>query len=169
MAEKSMDMVIPARGKIEWNLNTIVILAGIAAGFVAWGVTLGTFSSNMTAMDNKFTREIERIDMRSDQRRAESEQRWRDHDLLHKERNSDNAANQAKTDERVRNLETETRKLENLTYRMTVQEAGLANFGKAFEGLTRLVNEQAIDTRIIKQIVEQMREAQGLPRRPTNN
>ncbi len=157
------------KGRIEWNLNTIIMLVGFLIGILTWGVSIGIFIGKVNEIDARFTREIARIDDRSEQRRLENGQRWRDHDQLHKDRAAENAAVDAKNDERIRGLETEARKLENLTYRVTVLEQSGANLTKSVEELKSALNSQASDIRIIKEIVEQMREAQGLPRRPSRS
>jgi hypothetical protein len=46
--------------KFEWNLNTVVILLGFAAGFVAWGATWRDVQ--VTSLSN--SQSIERLDKR---------------------------------------------------------------------------------------------------------
>lgn len=166
-------MTFPAL-KLELNLNTIIMVVGFLVGTVAWGVSWGSQVRDTVAIreemraenkriEDKFIVEIMRIDTRSEQRRTDSENRWRAHDELHKERSTENAAVFGKTDQRIDQLEAATREIDNIKYRTTVLEQGAANTTKAIEELKMLVNNQASDTRVIKQILEQMQRSQGLP------
>lgn len=157
-------MKFPERGKIEWNLNTIIMVIGFIIGILVYGITIGIFVSKTQEADTKFSREIARIDERSNQRRSETEQRWRDHDQLHKDRAADNAAKAAKDEERFRNIENEVRKIDQLTYRLTVQEQGAANLTKSVEELKVTVNGQASDLRVIREILQRLDPGPRTPR-----
>lgn len=54
MDDEDEDMHAP---KIEWrlNLNTLVVLAGFASGFVTWGYTFAEMRTNQTGNAEKIT------------------------------------------------------------------------------------------------------------------
>lgn len=149
-------MRLPPQGRIEWNLNTLVAGAGFLGTIVMLGVTWGTLRSNVEAMDAKFVREIARVDERTEAHRAENEKRWRDHEQYHKERLADVSAKTAADAERFRTIENDSRKIDNLTYRMTVQEQGAATLAKSVEELKVTVNSQASDIRVMREILQRM-------------
>lgn len=55
-----MNVSLPKVGPFEINLNTIVVLIGFAAGFVAWGYTLAELETGRTSNAT----DIDRIDKR---------------------------------------------------------------------------------------------------------
>lgn len=122
--------------KYEINLNTIVLIVGFGITTTAWGVTWGSFTSDVKAMDNKFTSEITRLDK-----------------------------NQALADERARATETEVRKIENLGYRMTVQEQASVAQTRSVDELKTLVTTIASDMRFVKEAT-QRNDAQRAGRQP---
>ncbi len=133
---KHEDTVMPPKGKIEWNLNTIVTLVGFAGGLVAWGITLGTFSSEMRAYETRFNTYV------NDQRVVAS-----------------------RNEERMRAVESDTKKTDNLAYRVTVVEQNAANTSQAIVELKSIVNSQSTDIKVMREILEQFRETQGFRRR----
>lgn len=51
--------------KFEWNLNTVVVLIGFAAGFVAWGYTIAELKSGRqinTTNINRMEIRLERLE-----------------------------------------------------------------------------------------------------------
>lgn len=148
------NMTMPPKGRIEWNLNTIIMLIGFVAGIVTWGISIGIFVGKVSEIDAKFTREIARIDSRHDQRITASDARWREHDQLHRDRNAENAARDAKSEERFRVVEQELRKIDNLTYRLTVQEASTATLTRTVEEIKTAIGTLASDVRIVREILQ---------------
>jgi hypothetical protein len=76
------------------------------------------------------------------------------HEELHRDRMAVLTGQEARTDQRLTALEAAARKLENIEYRMTVQEQGSANLAKSVEELKNTVNSLGTDIRVIREIVE---------------
>ncbi len=128
-------MELPKRAqKLEWNLNTIiqlVTLIGMCAGGVAIWVNKG--------------RDIEEL------------QNWKaGHELLHKERLVEVKAIEARNEERFRSLESEVRKIDNLSYRLTVTEQTSSSTAGAIKDLQGLLSQQAGDLKVIKEILQRV-------------
>ncbi len=135
-----MQMSIP-RGRIEWNLNTLIQLATLL-GMMIGGTTIWVNAS----------RDIEEL------------RTWRSaHDQLHKERLVDVKAVEARTDERFRNVETEIRKISNLEYRLTVSEQSTLNVVESVKELQGLVNRQGSDLRLALEILQRMENRTNTP------
>lgn len=129
-------MKMPEKGKFEWNLNTIVILGGIALGILSTGITWGVFASRLSSADEKT-------------------ELWQQrHEQLHRERLAQTAADGARTEQRLTQNEIALRKLDNLDYRITVAEQAGINTGKSIERLTETVNVQSADIRVMREIME---------------
>lgn len=132
-------MELPKRAqKLEWNLNTIiqlVTLIGMCAGGVAIWVNKG--------------RDIEEL------------QNWKaGHELLHKERLVEVKAIEARNEERFRLLESEVRKIDNLSYRLTVTEQSSTSTAAAIKDLQSLVSQQSGDLKVIKEILQRVEGGQ---------
>lgn len=132
-------MELPKRAqKLEWNLNTIiqlVTLIGMCAGGVAIWVNKG--------------RDIEEL------------QNWKaGHELLHKERLVEVKAIEARNEERFRSLESEVRKIDNLSYRLTVTEQSSTSTAAAIKDLQTLVSQQSGDLKVIKEILQRVEGGQ---------
>ncbi len=132
-------MELPKRAqKLEWNLNTIiqlVTLIGMCAGGVAIWVNKG--------------RDIEEL------------QNWKaGHELLHKERLVEVKAIEARNEERFRSLESEVRKIDNLSYRLTVTEQSSTSTAAAIKDLQSLVSQQSGDLKVIKEILQRVEGGQ---------
>lgn len=127
-------MHLPTRGKFEWNFNTIVVTIGFAVQLVAWGVTIGVVLNKQDASDAKFSAWIV------------------SHEALHRDRNGDARELQGRNDERFKAIEADTRKIENLDYRLTVQEQTTLSQTKVIEELKAAINTIASDVRVIKEI-----------------
>jgi predicted nucleic acid-binding Zn-ribbon protein len=56
------NMYLPEKGRIEWNLNTIVSLVGFMAMLVAWGITWGSLTSDMRQLSSDVDKLEERMD-----------------------------------------------------------------------------------------------------------
>lgn len=132
-------MELPKRAqKLEWNLNTIiqlVTLIGMCAGGVAIWVNKG--------------RDIEEL------------QNWKaGHELLHKERLVEVKAIEARNEERFRLLESEVRKIDNLSYRLTITEQSSTSTAAAIKDLQSLVSQQSGDLKVIKEILQRVEGGQ---------
>lgn len=126
--------------KYEINLNTIILVLGLAGVTAGWGAVWGQTTF-------KIDREI------SDR------QTWvANHEQLHKDRLAQVSAIEARTDQRLQTLETNLRKVENLEYRITVQEQGSQNLTRSVEELKATVNNLGTDIRVIREIVERDRQ-----------
>lgn len=69
----------------------------------------------------------------------------------------------ARSDQRIVALETTARRVENLEYRVTVQEQGAQTLARAVEELKTALANQGADLRVIREIVTRMD-----PRSPAN-
>jgi len=139
MGQEHGHMELPKRAqKLEWNLNTIiqlVTLIGMCAGGVAIWVNKG--------------RDIEEL------------QNWKaGHELLHKERLVEVKAIEARNEERFRSLESEVRKIDNLSYRLTVTEQTSSSTAGAIKDLQGLLSQQAGDLKVIKEILQRVEGGQ---------
>lgn len=139
MGQEHGHMELPKRAqKLEWNLNTIiqlVTLIGMCAGGVAIWVNKG--------------RDIEEL------------QNWKaGHELLHKERLVEVKAIEARNEERFRSLESEVRKIDNLSYRLTITEQSSTSTAAAIKDLQSLVSQQSGDLKVIKEILQRVEGGQ---------
>lgn len=129
------EAVIP-KGKFEWNLNTLVLIGGIVVGLASTAFTWGTFANRLENADAKTQEWITR------------------HENLHRERQSQVQNADTRMDQRILTLESESRKIENLSYRMTIAEQSNINTSKSIERLTDTVNQQSTDIRVMREIIE---------------
>lgn len=128
----------PKIGQFEINLNTIIQLVTLI-GMCAGGVTIWV---------NK-GRDIEEL------------QNWKaGHELLHKERLVEVKAIEARNEERFRSLESEVRKIDNLSYRLTVTEQSSTSTAGAIKDLQTLVSQQSGDLKVIKEILQRVEGGQ---------
>lgn len=125
---------MPSRGKFEWNFNTIALVVGFGTQLVVLGITIGVFKNQQEATDLKFTSWVTM------------------HDNYHRDRNGDAREQEGRNEERFRSIEADTRKIENLDYRLTVQEQTTLTQTKAIEELKTAINTIASDVRVIKEI-----------------
>jgi hypothetical protein len=130
------DETMITKGKFEYNFNTWMIIGGIALGLLSTGVTWGVFASRLENADTRVTDWITR------------------HESLHRDRQAQIQTADARLDVRITQLEGEARKIENLGYRITVAEQSNINTGKSIEQLTKTVNEQSTDIRVMREIIE---------------
>ncbi len=78
------------------------------------------------------------------------------HENLHKERQATVTGDTARLDTRLTALETATREMENIKYRVTVLEQGSLNLTRSVEELKTAVNGQAADIRVMLEILRRM-------------
>lgn len=121
--------------KYEINLTTITVAVGLAA--MLWDA-----SGRYVTLENqvaKLTTEAAN---------------WRDgHLQYHRERATDVSTQAARVDERIKQLETQNRTIDNLSYRMTVQEQGTTSLANAVNELRQTLNALSGDVRITREIV----------------
>lgn len=129
--------------KTEWNVNTIISLVGFLASFVLMGVSWGTLTARVDNLDEKFTQHV-----------SAEDQLWDDHQQLHKDRRAELVANTARTDDRIKVVESEIRKYDNLDYRITVQERAAAELRQTGEQLRDQLTAVASDVRVVKEILQ---------------
>lgn len=135
-------MQISRAPKLEWNLNTIIQIVTLV-GMVGGGIAIWVDKS----------RDIEDL------------QGWRtNHEQLHKERLVDVKANEARADERFKNIESDVRRLsgkaDNLDYRMTSSEQAVGGVVQTVKDVQQAVSAQSGDLREIKVIVQRMVKGQ---------
>lgn len=129
-------MRLPAKGKIEWNLNTVIALCGFAGLFVAWGIAWGEQSTTNKNQDEK----IEKIDRKFTEQISTG--------------SAERKQTDARFDERIRGVETEVRKIDNITYRITVQEQSTATLAKSVEDIKNSITTLASDVRVVREILQ---------------
>ena len=129
-------MKLPERGRFEYNLNTFVLIGGIAIGLASTGATYGYFTSQLTSADRET---------------KEWQQR---HEQLHRDRLAQTTADNARQEQRMTQAEGRLQKLDNLEYRITVAEQAGLNTAKSIERLTDTVNGQSADIRVMREIIE---------------
>ncbi len=133
---------LPPKGRIEWNLNTIiqlVTLTGMLFGFAA------TWINN--------DRDITDL------------QDWRkEHEQRHKERLVEVKAIEARFDQRLVGLESDLRKqasiADQLTYRVTTVETQASTMSQTVNEIQKQLSQQSGDLRVIKEILQRI-EASG--------
>lgn len=124
--------------KREWNINTLIALAGFGLTICAMIWTTAQRDADLSTLRKEFT----------DYKTA--------HEQLHKDRLAAVSAIEARTDQRLSGLELSSRKQENIEYRVTVVEQGSANLAKSVEELKAAVNNQSADLRVIKEILTRL-------------
>ena len=78
------------------------------------------------------------------------------HEELHKSRLADTTASYARMDERMKAMEAESRSLENIRYRLTVQEQGATSLARTVDELRQAIAQQNSDIRLIREIVTRL-------------
>ena len=146
----SDEMMFPKKSPTwhNWNLNTILNLLTLV-GMLAGGVYLWANT----------TRDIEDL------------MKWRlSHEDYHKEHLAETRAREASVNERLRAEEVRgndvDRKIDNLTYRVTVAEQSAVSITSSIKDLQTGFNKQASDIQVVKEILQRMEAAQqGRPSR----
>ncbi|PDT82950.1 hypothetical protein [Sinorhizobium sp. BJ1] len=132
-------MELPKRAqKLEWNLNSILnlitLIGMIGGGGWIWANT---------------TRDIEEL------------QTWRTSvEQTQKDRLAESRERDGRTDERFRGLEAEVRKIDNLTYRVTITEQSTATITSAIKDLQTLLNQQSGDLKVVREILQRIEASQ---------
>jgi hypothetical protein len=137
------EMQLPKRDRdFKWNLNTVIQLVTLALMLIG-GVTVWVNTRRDT--DDLLA--------------------WRTtHELLHKERLAEVKAIEASFNERIRageQRDNETdRKIDNLTYRVTVAEQSAVSITSSIKDLQAGQNKQGGDIQVVKEILQRMEAAQ---------
>lgn len=129
-------MKLPEKGRIEWNLNTLILIAGILVGVFSTGIGYGVLQNRQVAADER------------------TEQWQQRHEQQHRDRLAQTSADNAKQEQRLTQAEARLVKLDNLEYRITVAEQAGLNTAKSIERLTETVNGQSADIRVMREIIE---------------
>ncbi len=132
-------MELPRRAqKLEWNLNSILnlitLIGMIGGGGWIWANT---------------TRDIDELQAW----RTSTEQHQKDGIAEARERDG-------RTEERFRSLENEVRKIDNLSYRVTVTEQTSTNTASAIKDLQTLLSQQAGDLKVMREILQRIEGGQ---------
>jgi len=135
-------MQLPKRDlDFRWNLNTIIQL-----------VTLAVMLIGGVAVWVNTRRDVEELIIWKDQ-----------HEQVHKERLAEVKMIEAAYNERIRAGEVRDndfdRKLDNLSYRVTVTEQSAVSITSSLKELQQVVNKQAGDLQVVREILQRM-EAQ---------
>lgn len=140
--DRNDDMQLPKRDlDFRWNLNTIIQL-----------VTLAVMLIGGVAVWVNTRRDVEELIIWKDQ-----------HEQVHKERLAEVKMIEAAYNERIRAGEVRDndfdRKLDNLSYRVTVTEQSAVSITSSLKELQQVVNKQAGDLQVVREILQRM-EAQ---------
>ncbi|RVN60332.1 hypothetical protein CN100_01220 [Sinorhizobium meliloti] len=132
-------MELPKRAaRLEWNLNTII-----------QGVTLLVMGIGGVTIWVEKSRDIEEL------------QSWRKSvEQSQKDRLAEFRERDGRTEERFRGLENEVRKIDNLTYRVTVTEQSTATITTAIKDLQSLLNAQSGDLKVVREILQRIEASQ---------
>ncbi|ASQ03680.1 hypothetical protein CN172_21040 [Sinorhizobium meliloti] len=132
-------MELPKRAaRLEWNLNTII-----------QGVTLLVMGIGGVTIWVEKSRDIEEL------------QSWRTSvEQSQKDRLAEFRERDGRTEERFRGLENEVRKIDNLTYRVTVTEQSTATITTAIKDLQSLLNAQSGDLKVVREILQRIEASQ---------
>jgi len=131
-------MSISRAAKLEWNLNTLIQLVTLV-GMCAGGVAIWIDKS----------RDIEEL------------QAWRTgHDQYHKERLAEVKAGEGRTEERFKSLESDIRKIDQITYRVTVVEQSTTTTAMAIKELQTTMSETSGDLKVVREILQRIEASQ---------
>ncbi|RVL05157.1 hypothetical protein CN151_10550 [Sinorhizobium meliloti] len=134
-------MELPKRAaRLEWNLNTIIQVITLVVMGIG-GVTIWVEKS----------RDIEEL------------QSWRTAlEQSQKDRLAEFRERDGRAEERFRGLENEVRKIDNLTYRVTITEQSTATITTAIKDLQSVINQQSGDLKVVREILQRL-EDNGRP------
>lgn len=124
--------------KYEVNITTVIALIGL---FITFGGMIwagGQFHQSVNDLDNRFRSWVTT------------------HEQLHKDRLAQVSASDARMDTRIGALEATSRQIDNLTYRLTVQEQGAVTLSQSVNELKQSVNSQSADIRVIREILTRL-------------
>lgn len=129
---------LPPKGRIEWNLNTLIQLVTLA-GMLFGGAAIWINND----------RDITDL------------QDWRkEHEQAIKDRLAERKANDARFDQRLVGLETDLRKqssiADNLTYRVTTVETQASTMSQTVGEIQKSLSQQSGDLRVIKEILQRL-------------
>lgn len=130
--------------KYEVNITTVIALIGLVVTFGGMIWAGGQFHQSVNDLDNRFRSWVVT------------------HEQLHKDRLAQVSASDARMDTRLGALEGQVRQIDNLTYRITVQEQGAVTLSQSVNELKQAVASQSADLRVIREILTRLDPA---PRR----
>ena len=120
------------------NWNTWISLGGLIVTLALGLIGYGKFTQSVGDLDRRFNA-------------------WTDdHEQFHAQRQVDTTADRARMDERIKSIEAEARSLENIRYRLTVQEQGATNLARTVDELRQAIAQQNSDIRLIREIVTRL-------------
>ena len=120
------------------NWNTWISLGGLIVTLSLGLIGYGKFTQSVSDLDRRFNA-------------------WTDdHERFHAQRQVDTTADRARLDERIKSIEAEARSLENIRYRLTVQEQGATNLARTVDELRQAIAQQNSDIRLIREIVTRL-------------
>lgn len=130
----------PLKTETSW-----VAVIGLLVGLFGVSTAIGGFIYSRGQFDQGVA------EMREDLARYIGE-----HADLHKNRQAEITSNSARLDERIKAVEVEARSLDNIRYRLTVQEQGAASLTRAVDELRQALAAQSSDIRLIREIVTRL-------------
>lgn len=141
--DPKMQISLPKRGAIEWNLNTILQLVTLFSILVG-GVSVWVNTS----------RDILEINQ------------WKKaHDELHRERSAEARALEARFDERLKGNESEIGRIKSdlgtIVYRVSTNESATNSVIKTMSDVQAAQAQQAGDLRLIREILQRLERSMG--------
>ena len=140
MDDPTQGGLMPNRPTFEnkTNWNTWISLGGLIVTLSLGLIGYGKFTQSVSDLDRRFNA-------------------WTDdHEQFHAQRQVDTTADRARMDERIKSIEAEARSLENIRYRLTVQEQGATNLARTVDELRQAIAQQNSDIRLIREIVTRL-------------
>lgn len=140
-------MHLPQKGRFEYNLNTWLLVFGIISGVATTGATTAWYAAKLDHADTRFSEWILR------------------HESTNKERQSIVDSNFARLDERINSTAKEVNQIQNLAYRVTVNEQAVITITNSLKELQGSLNLLAQDSRVMRTILERATEEPAARRR----
>lgn len=131
MNDESNHMPVKPTFKNEFNLTSATLALGLVSVLGGWIWTASDTNASIRAWISN-------------------------HEEVHKSAAAAIAGSEQRTDQRLIALEGQTRKLEQLEYRVTVQEQGSASLARSVEELKNTVNGQSADIRVMLEILKRL-------------
>ena len=126
MADKETPMMTKPVFRWEWNLNTIVVLFGFAAGLIAWGYAIADFKASQTESAEALDRHDKRLTA------VEVEVRRLDNHELRlttvEKQATDVAGAVRSVETAVNDLATDVRVAKEILERLEAQQSGRSRF-----------------------------------------
>ncbi|WP_143523905.1 hypothetical protein [Rhizobium rhizosphaerae] len=126
-------------------INTLLLVGILFGG----AVSVGSYKTEMEGKISTNASEIKQLEKRQDDK-------WTNHDNLHKERQTDIGTQNGRNEERFRALERDVQKIDKLDYRLTSTETITTNTAQAIKELQALISQQAGDLREVRAILQRL-------------